>query len=210
MYIPTWLIIIVLVVLFIFWEKKKNRSINETPETVDSIEDKITFLKERIFSLEHFDSPHFIDYQNCFDTMEVNYLKIKQRFYHTTEKVLEISKDWHKYVEALYDLKHVRIMLDVDWSDNAWDTARDNSKEPEIIKEEIEKKFKTLLSKDFEKIPPNYFERMEKMEKPNEEDIKQFGNHDEWKYYYRDSNNLYKLEEKREKKNKEKQEQNNN
>src|SRR3989338_10579579 len=199
MYIPTWLIIIIAVVAFLIWKSKKKF---ERPASVEDIEKSVQFLKERIFELEHLDSPHFIDYQDAFDAMEVNYLRLKQRFSHTPEKVLEIAKDWWRYVEALGDLKHARVILDVDMEDNAWDRAGESMKEPSIIREEVEKKFKFLLGEDWQEIPPDYFKRMDTMGK-SESAKKGLG--DDWKYYYRDSANFFNLEEKRQKEKKERE-----
>lgn len=208
MYIPTWLIVIIAIVAFFIYKSKKKASSTgalERTASVEDIENSINFLKERIFELEHFDSPHFIDCQDAFDVMEINYLKLKQRFFHTPEKVLEIAKDWHRYVEALGDLKHARVMLDVDWEDDAWDRIGESMKEPSIIKEEIEKKFKPLLGDDWQEIPPDYFKRMETMKKPDEKTEAHLGLGNDWKYYYMDSANLFKLEEKREKEKKERE-----
>ena len=199
MYIPTWLIIIIAVVAFLIWKSKKKF---ERPASVEDIEKSTQFLKERLFELEHLDSPHFIDYQDAFDAMEVNYLRLKQRFSHTPEKVLEIAKDWWRYVEALGDLKHARVILDVDMEDNAWDRAGESMKEPSIIREEVEKKFKFLLGEDWQEIPPDYFKRMDTMGK-SESAKKGLG--DDWKYYYRDSANFFNLEEKRQKEKKERE-----
>src|SRR3989344_1684998 len=163
MYIPTWLIIIIAVVAFLIWKSKKKF---ERPASVEDIEKSTQFLKERLFELEHLDSPHFIDYQDAFDAMEVNYLRLKQRFSHTPEKVLE----------------------------NAKDRAGESMKEPSIIREEVEKKFKFLLGEDWQEIPPDYFKRMDTMGK-SESAKKGLG--DDWKYYYRDSANFFNLEEKR-------------
>jgi len=66
-------------------------------DSVEDIEKNVRFRKEKmIFSLAHFDSPHFIDVQDAFDAMEINYLRLKQRFVHTSKKVLEIAKDWYQ------------------------------------------------------------------------------------------------------------------
>jgi len=159
MYIPIWVLIIVIVIIYFVYGKKSKKI------TVEVIETQIPHLKERIFSLERFDSPHFLDVQNAFDAMEVNYLRLKQRNIHLPEKVLEIAEDWKRYVESLGDLKYARVMLDVDLNEGAWDRAEENMKEPSIVKIEIEKKFKSLLGEDWQKIPPDYFKRIENMKK---------------------------------------------
>jgi hypothetical protein len=204
MYIPIWIIIaIAIVAYFIYRSKKTNtvkNTIKELADTPDDIEENVSFTKGRIFNLEHFDSPHFIDVQDAFDTMEINYLRLKQRFFHNKEKVLEIAKDWERYANCLQELKYSRIMYDLDWSDDSGDNFTESSKQPAIAKEEIEKKFKALLDKDWQEIPPDYFKRRETMKKPeNKKDSAVYELGEDWKWYYRDSANLYKLEEKRRK-----------
>lgn len=186
------------ILIFFIWKSKKKF---ERPGNVKDIEKNIQFLKEMIFELEHMDSPCFIDYQDAFDVMEVNYLRLKLRLSHMPEKVLEIAMDWWKYVDALDNLKRARVILDVDMSDNAWNNANERMKEPSIIKEEVEKKFKLLLDNNFQELPPDYFKRMETMGKS---DSAKKGLGEDWKFYYRDSGNFFKLQEKRRKEEKEK------
>lgn len=200
MYVPAWLIAVIVGIGIYYYLSQKKEI--EGPTTVEDIKKEIVYLKERIFSFEHFDSPHFIDVQNAFDAMEINYLRLKQRFIHTPEKVLEIAKDWYRYVDALRELKNARIMLDVDWTDDAFDNLRESSKEPSVVKEEIEKKFKSLLGESWQEVPPDYFQRMDTMKEPTKKELTKFKIEDDWKYYYRDSENLYRLEQKRREKKK--------
>lgn len=205
MYVPLWLFIIgAVVVYWIYNRNSRKGGVLGQSSSVEGIESRVQSLKRRIFNLEHIDSPHFIDVQNAFDVMEVNYFRLKQRFIHTPERALEIARDWESYAEALGDLKYARVMLDVDWSDNAFDNFSERSKEPSIIQEEVEKKFKSLLGKDWSEIPPDYFKRMETKKKPDKETKARLG-FDEWKYYYWGERNLISLEEKREKEKKEKE-----
>lgn len=204
MYIPIWLIIVIAIIgYFIYRAQKRKGNISigaEQKETVDDVEENVRFLKERVFDPEPIlESPHFIDVQNAFDAMEVNYLRLKQRFAHDEEKLLELAKDWHRYADALCELKQARVMLDVDWSDEAGDNFTERTKEPVIAKEEIEKKFKSLLGDDWQKIPPDYFERMDSMDEPPKEARDKYGIANDWKWYYRDSANLWKDEERRKK-----------
>lgn len=193
MYIPTWLIIIAAIIVFYIYKSRKSGN----NISVENIEASVSSQKKELFSLVHFDSPHFIDVQDAFDAMEINYLRLKQRLSHTPEKQLEIAKDWYRYVEALGNLKHARIMLDVDWDDGAWDRADENMKEPSIVKDEVEKKFKSLLDKDWQNIPLDYFKRMETMKKPDKKTEDHYEIGGSWKYYYQNSANLIRIEEKR-------------
>ncbi|OGD95503.1 hypothetical protein A3F57_03145 [Candidatus Roizmanbacteria bacterium RIFCSPHIGHO2_12_FULL_36_11] len=182
MYIPEWVLIIGIIILYWIYTNSRKNGVSQQPDSIEGIEGNVVFLKSRIFGLEHFDSPHFLDYQNASDVMEVNYFRLKQRFIHTPEKVLEIARDWKRYVEALGDLKYARLMLDVDWSDDIYDKTGERMKEPTIAKEEIEKKFKDLLGKDWQEIPPDYFKRIDtaklKGKKKDEETP------DYWKTFY--------------------------
>jgi len=195
-----WLIIIGVIIWFYNSRNKTGDSnISDLPSNVENAERGAYFWKQQLFELVHFDSPHFVDYQNAFDAMEINYLRLKQRFSNDSEKVLGIARDWCKYAEALNNLKYARAMLDVDWADGAFDRLEEKMKEPSIIKDEVEKKFKSLLGADWQELPPDYFKRKETMKEPTEEIRKNLGIANEWKYYYQDSPNLWKLNEKREK-----------
>jgi len=203
MYISDWIIVIGIIIVIWFYNSKRGVG-TKRPATIEDIENDIRFIKKsKIFSLEPFDSPHFIDVQDAFDVMEINYLRLKQKFFHTPEKALEIALDWHKYVESLAKLKFARTALNFDLSDKAYDKFDERVKEPSIIKEEIEKKFKSLLGEDWNKIPPDFFERRETMKKPDKETKAKLGIANEWRYYYRGlenfSENLYDWDRRREK-----------
>jgi len=79
MYIPIWLIVIIaIIVYFVYRVKKQSGSLESLEEktilnsetTVEEVEERVQFQKERIFELEHFDSPQFIDVQDAFDAMD--------------------------------------------------------------------------------------------------------------------------------------------
>jgi len=200
MFIPSWLLIIGVIVAYFIYKSREAQKDPEELSNVEEIEEKVCCLKDSIFERQHFDGPNFIDNQDAFDAMETNYLRLKQRLSHSPEKILETVRDWHRYAYALDRLRSARVMLDADWSDQAYDNMQENVKEPYIIKEEVEKKFKSLLGKDWQKIPPDYHEREKTMKKPSKKVEKELGLGNVWKYYYSDSPNLWKLEELRQKK----------
>ena len=197
MYIPIWIFIIGVVVYY-FWSKSKQEA--QRTNTVEYFEEVAWRFKKSLMEFAHFDSPRIIDLQDKHDVMEANYLRLKQRYLNQEEKRLEIARDWAKYVEALCDLKHARIILDVDMSDNAFDNLIESSKESHIITEEVEKKFKSLLGKDFHKLPLDYDERRKKAGK---EDELLPSLEEDWKLYY-DSPNYHRMAEYREKEKNEK------
>ncbi|GEM_PF-3289702 len=200
MYIPDWIIVLaVFIATYFYWKKRKTNRHGAQQEvtSVEDIESNVRYLNEQIFALEHFDSPHFVDCQDAFDAMQINYFRLKQRFVHHPEKVLEVAKDWNNYASALQELKHARVMLDVDM--DAWERDGDERTEYSIIKDEIEKKFKSLLGRDWQEIPPDYFKRMETMKKPDENAKAKLELGQTWRWYYGDSGNAYRLVELREK-----------
>lgn len=190
MFIPIWILIAVAV--YYFWSKSKQEP--QQANNVEQFEEYANHYEQRLMDLAHFDSPRIIDLQDKYVIMEINYLRLKQRYLSQEEKRLEIAKDWAKYVEALYELKHARVMLDVDWGDNAYENFSEASKEPYIITEEVEKKFKSLLGKDFKKLLPDYDERKKKAGK---EDKLFLGKDEDWKMY-QDSPSYHKMLELRE------------
>jgi len=198
MYIPIWIFIIAVTVYY-FWSKSKQEV--QQANTVEHFEEVVWRFKKSLMEFAHFDSPRIIDLQDRHEVMEVNYLRLKQRYLNQEEKRIEIARDWAKYVEALSDLKHARIILDVDMSDNAFDNLIESSKEPHIITEEVEKKFKSLLGKDFYKLLLDYDERKKKAGKEDELFI---GLEEDWKLY-QDSPNYHRMVEYREKEKKEKE-----
>lgn len=197
MYIPIW-IIVVAVVAYYFWSKSKQEQ--RQANTVERCEEIANHYKQSLTEFAHFDSPRIIDLQDKYDVMEANYLRLKQRYLSDEEKRLEIARDWTRYVEALDELKHARVMLDVDLSDRAYENFSDRAKEPGIITEEVESKFKSLLGKDFHKLPLDYDERRKKAGKGDEllPSLEE-----DWKLYH-DSPNYHRMVEYREKEKKEK------
>ena len=194
MYIPAWLIVFGVIVIYWILKKSKVETVNK-PDRLEDIEAKVDFFKDSLFGLEYFTSPHFIDVQNDYSIMEINYLRLKERYAHTPEKLIELAQDWLKYVLALRDLKQAGLLLDVDFLDNACENFDENIKQPTIIKEEVEKRFKTLLDKDWQKLLPNYFERLDKAKpeiKKKEESLNASSN--TWKMLYFGDANLKKME----------------
>lgn len=212
MYIPIWLIVIA-VILFLYWNNLKSKQkpqqqvddpdeslIDAAGDSLEHLESVAAHYKKSLLELEHFDSPRIIDLQDSFIVMEANYFRVKQRYLSDEGKKLELARDWARYVEALNDLKTARVLLDVDMSDQAFDNFEEASKEPFIISDEAEKKFKVLLGKDFQKLLPDYDERQKKAGIEN----KFLPRLDEsWKLY-QDSPSYHRMVELREKERKNK------
>jgi len=185
MYIPIWIIVIAFI-FYYFWIKSKRKQ--KPVNTVEHFEEIAQRFKESLFEFPHFNCPNIVDLQDRYDAMEINYLRLKQRYLSQEENALEIAKDWARYVEALKDLKFANEMLDVDLSDTAYDTYEERTKEPRIIFQEVEKKIKSLLKKDFQELPLTYNERLKKGGK--EFDIP---SDEEERIMYSDSKNYRKM-----------------
>lgn len=194
MYIPAWLLILGIIVIYWFYKNSNKGGAVSRPDCLDDIEGKVFYFKDEIFKLEHFNSPHFIDAQNNYDIMEVNYLRLKERYAHMPDKLMELAQDWLRYVEALRDTKQARVMLDVDFTDDAFEHFEEASKQPTIITEEIEKKFKTLLGKDWQKLLPNFFERRDKAKPEVKKKGESLITPNAWKIFYSGETNLEKME----------------
>ncbi len=212
MYIPMWLIVIA-VILFLYWNNSKSKQktkpqiedveidpIEEAGDSLEHLEYIANNYKTRLQELAHLDSPRIIDLQDKFVVMEANYFRVKQRYLSDAAKKLELARDWARYVEALNDLKVARVILDVDMSEDAVDTMWESSKEPSIIVDEVEKKFKELLGKDFQKLLPDYDERRKKAGTENKFNM---SIDEDWPLYH-DSPSYHKMVELRAKEKKEK------
>jgi hypothetical protein len=117
MYVPFWLLIVAAIFLFFLFKKPKEEKTQSYGDNVEGIEDHVSTLKDNIFKLEHFDSPHFLDYQMAYEAMELNYFKLKARSGNDPAKKLEVASDWLNYVQALCSLKTAWLILDVDLSE---------------------------------------------------------------------------------------------
>ncbi|MCA9368864.1 hypothetical protein KC721_01065 [Candidatus Woesebacteria bacterium] len=187
MFIPIWIIVIA-VVIFYYWSKSNQSNIQTNSS--EYFEEIASRYKEYLFELAHFDSPRIIDLQDKHLVMEINYLRLKQRISHNEEKKIEIARDWASYVQSLNELKSARVLLDVDMSESAYENFEEASKEPYIITEEVEKKFKSLLGKDFQKLLPNYDERQKKAKKSGKSKSPFFL---DWKIFYSNSPSYQRL-----------------
>jgi len=62
------------------------------------------------------------------DATERDYLHLKERYKHDVQKRLELAVDWSEYAKAVRELSSARDMLDVDWSNKAYDNFEEKVK----------------------------------------------------------------------------------
>ena len=125
-----WWIIIVGIVIYIGY-----KVYNSLYPSIEDIEKKVNYAKKHASFMNN------IYWEYAFETMESNYFRLKERLSNNKKKSREIAKDWHKYVLTLWDISFELLLEN--------ENFEKDTKEPQIIKDEIEKKFKELLGKDW-------------------------------------------------------------
>lgn len=190
-----FILLIIVIIALVYYINNKSADPRDE-DKLTNIDEKVSLYTNGIFDFSVLESPHFIDYQNAFDVMETNYLRLKQRFISNYDKVLEYANDWSRYVEALYTLKFARELLHVDMTQDAYDNAGKKMKEPLIIKEEIENKFKKLLGAKWKEIPSDYFTRLDLFKKKHKIKSDIFDDID-WEQLYINDENYIKMIKKR-------------
>lgn len=150
MYLPDELARIVIIGFVIYAIYKVYNIIHPK---IEDIEAYVESHKKRWFD----SSSHLVSYLanselEDFKIMERHYFRLKQRFSSDYKKKLEIAKDWQKYTNTISDIESANVVLDVDDSNNAYENYDENTREAFIVKDEIEKKFKSLLGNDWEEL----------------------------------------------------------
>ena len=86
------------------------------------------------------------EYLDKLSKSEEMFLRLKEKYKHKNAKDrVSIYEDWFDYCMALKNVKFAGKMLDYDFEENSGDRYDDSVKEPFIMMEEIEKRFKKLL-----------------------------------------------------------------
>lgn len=155
------LIIIAIVVYLIY--KKINPSVISKERATENIQAQIIRQEEMLS--KHIDMSHLKDYIQqqaiMFDCGKRNFIRLSERFKHDDIKLTQVVKDWTDYMEILQGIIYEQELLDVSTAEGA-DEHFDNMHELAIKIQEIEKRFKGLLGKEYEdpeklmlmKLPP--------------------------------------------------------
>ena len=150
MYLPNGLVIFLIIGIifyFIYLAYKLYKSKNPS---IEDIEVMVNYQKKELFQDEPITNCTIL--HKDFNIMEKNYLRLKQRFSTEKHKRLEIAQDRYKYVQTLNEIKFQNVMLTCSDNDNAYENYDELTKETYIIQDEIEKKFKLLLGKDWQEL----------------------------------------------------------
>ncbi|MFA7717548.1 MAG: hypothetical protein WC875_02440 [Candidatus Absconditabacterales bacterium] len=125
-----WIIIVGIIIYLGY------KGYNALYPSIEDIEKKVDYAKKNGSFMNNIYGKH------VFDTMESNYFRLKERFSDDKKKLREIAKNWHKYVLTLWDISFARVLEDENFTET--------TKESQIIKDEIEKKFKALLGNEWQ------------------------------------------------------------
>lgn len=150
MYLPNELAILLIIGFICYLIYLAYKLYKSKHPSIEDIEVMVDHKKKRLFEDEPITDCTIL--HKDFNVMEENYLRLKQRFSSKKDKRLEIAQDRYKYTQTLNDIKFQNVMLICNDSDNAYDEYDELTKETYIIQDEIKKKFKWLLGKDYQEL----------------------------------------------------------
>lgn len=146
MYISPWLIVIILIALYIFYLKVKNTK--SDIESAEQIWESANYYKERVFEKSPTIEDYLNDEREMLKVMEIDMMKLRERFKHDPLKQSEYIKDWLDFAKSVKEIKFAREMLDVDWEDNAFDTFEDRAKNAYSVIHEVAKRVMAELGEE--------------------------------------------------------------
>jgi hypothetical protein len=149
MYIPTWIIIglVVVVCIYLSRSKKGNHPVRwqvSTDEIWIQGEEKHDKIMRDDSSLAKF----LQDEKDLTDAMKDDVLRLKKRFSNDEGKEREFALMWLDYLYAMGRIISARYLLDVTDSETAFEDHQENVREHDIAIDEIDKKVRGLLGKD--------------------------------------------------------------
>lgn len=150
MYIPTWLIVLVVGVGIYSCFRSKERDVisDGEPTTTQEIwgqaERNMARVLEKSTNLEEY----LRDERDMVRAMERDVIRLRERYKHNPEKQKEIARDWMDYSNAVAEIKFAREMLDVDWDDGAYDRHDERAKESYLTVQEVVKRVESELGEE--------------------------------------------------------------
>jgi hypothetical protein len=150
MYLPNELAILLIIGVICYLIYLAYKLYKSKHPGIEDIEVMVDYEKKRLFEDEPITDCTIL--HKDFNVMEKNYLRLKQRLSSKKDKRLEIAQDRYKYAQTLNEIKFQDVMLTCSNSDNAYEEYDELTKETYIIKDEIEKKLKLLLGKDWQEL----------------------------------------------------------
>lgn len=149
MFIPTWVLIIAIIVAFFYLKNKKGKNNSEedniSPEgNWQGAERYKELVLEKSPLLEGF----LEDEKDMVKSMEMDMIILRERYKYDKAKQAEVAQDWYDFAKAVYNVKSSSERLDVDMEDNAFDNFLERTKEPHAIIQEVIKRVENLLGEE--------------------------------------------------------------
>lgn len=153
MYIPTWLIIIVVIAGVYFYlrsKKRGERGVTAEGEalTAEEMWQRAEGNMARVLEKSPLLEDYLQDERDMVKAMERDMIRLRERFKHDPKKQLEVARDWMDYSGAVAQIKFAREMLDVDMEDTAYDSYDERAKESYVAVQEIGKRVEEILGRD--------------------------------------------------------------
>ncbi|MFH1670214.1 MAG: hypothetical protein ABIA92_01365 [Patescibacteria group bacterium] len=142
------LIIAIGVGVLIYLLLKGNKSKTEEKMTTEEMWSVAEVNMERVMAKSPNLEEHLQDERDMVRAMEMDMIRLRERFKHDPTKQREIAQDWMDYSGAVERMKFASEMLDCDMSRDAYDSYGERVKEPHMAVQEIGKRIENMLGEE--------------------------------------------------------------
>ncbi|MDO9231371.1 MAG: hypothetical protein Q7U36_02705 [bacterium] len=146
MYTPIWVLILAIIGVF-FYFKKRNTEEGSEEDNFSPEENwtRAEWYKANVMRKSPNLENHLKDERDMIGAMELDMIRLRERYKHDPKKQSEIAKDWFNFARSVDKVKSASEMLDVDAEDDAFESFINKTKEPHTIIQEIAKRVEKLL-----------------------------------------------------------------
>src|ERR1035437_7367151 len=152
MYISTWIIVLIIVILsYLIYKRRKPSEISKTEakeNMQEQIEQKEKFLRAKIKTRDLEENIENGSEVALFDCGKHNFICLSERFKHDDIKLEQVIKDWIDYMDLLSDRVYEMTILHHLSSEDS-PKHFDAREKIDITIREINKRFKDLLTNDY-------------------------------------------------------------
>lgn len=145
-------IILIVIAIFVYLIYKKQKPVIQSKEQIiENTKAQIAYKEEHL--LDHIKTNHLKDYMTTesalFECGKTNFIRLSERFKHDDVKLAQVTKDWIDYMDILNDAVYESELLDVSTEEGEGEEHWKRRDELYIQIQEIEKRFKDLLGKEY-------------------------------------------------------------
>lgn len=150
MYIPSWLIVLAIImgVYLYLKSRKKENNHSEQPINIEAMWEQAEVDMAGILEKSPLLENHLQDERDMVRAMERDMIRLRERYKHNEQKQKEIVHDWMDYAGSVRKIKFARELLDVNMEDTAYDEYTEDTKEAYIKIQEIGERIEKELGKD--------------------------------------------------------------